>query len=160
MEIRNKLVNYVAKKICATRQENPGKVRKKQFLNISVVRTNAMKNLPNFCGKESLEKLFFCFPDPNFKKSHYRRRIVNKALIMDYCYLLKPGGKIYAITDVFQLHEWHLQQLSECKTLVAVDEEENLKDPCLQVILSDTEEGKKVTRNLGKKYWCIFQKVG
>jgi len=117
-----------------------------------------MKNLTNFCEKESIEKIFFCFPDPNFKKAHYRRRIINKNLLMDYCYLLKPGGKIYAITDVFQLHEWHLEQLSANSNLSQVSEEECKDDPSVAVMQVDTEESKKVTRNLGKKYWCVFQK--
>ena len=78
---------------------------------------------------------------------------------MDYCYLLKQGGKIYAITDVFQLHEWHLEQLGECARLKRVPDEEALQDPCVQVMMADTEEGKKVARNLGKKYWCVYEKV-
>ena len=86
-----------------------------------------MKNLTNFFEKESIDKLFFCFPDPNFKKVHYRRRIINKNLLADYCYVLRPGGKIYAITDVLQLHEWHLEQLSAHPMLVRVSDEGCLK---------------------------------
>lgn len=117
-----------------------------------------MKNITNFFDKESLEKMFFCFPDPNFKRVHYRRRIVNKNLLADYCYLLKSGGKIYAITDVLQLHEWHLEMLSTHPQFSKVPDEESEKDPCIKAILEETEEGKKVARNRGKKYWCVFQK--
>jgi Predicted S-adenosylmethionine-dependent methyltransferase len=158
MEIRNKVTNYVAKKIWASKKENPGKVRITQYLNIAVLRANTMKTMANFFGKESLEKLFFCFPDPNFKKSHYRRRIINENLLGDYVYLLKSGGKIYTITDVLQLHEWHLSQLSKHPLLSIVCEEDCEKDPCIAVMLDQTEEGKKVTRNRGKKFWCVFQK--
>ena len=134
MEIRNKVTNYVAKKIWASKKENPGKVRITQYLNIAVLRANTMKTMANFFGKESLEKLFFCFPDPNFKKSHYRRRIINENLLGDYVYLLKSGGKIYTITDVLQLHEWHLSQLSKHPLLSIVCEEDCEKDPCIAVM--------------------------
>jgi tRNA (guanine-N7-)-methyltransferase len=39
------------------RLENPG-----QYQNISVMRHNAMKYLPNFFRKGQLTKLFFLFP--------------------------------------------------------------------------------------------------
>ena len=71
LEIRDKVTNYVAKKIFAMRIENPG-----QYTNIAVLRTNAMKHLPNYIPRGQLLKLFFCFPDPQFKKSKVKRRIV------------------------------------------------------------------------------------
>jgi tRNA G46 methylase TrmB len=39
------------------RLEHPG-----QYENVSCVRTNAMKYLPNFFRKEQLTKMFFLFP--------------------------------------------------------------------------------------------------
>ena len=50
MEIRNKVTNYVAKKIWASKKENPGKVRITQYLNIAVLRANTMKTMANFFG--------------------------------------------------------------------------------------------------------------
>jgi tRNA (guanine-N7-)-methyltransferase len=75
-EIRDKVTNYVAKKIFAMREEHPGQVRDRQYMNIAVIRTNSMKLLPNYIPRGQLMKLFFCFPDPNFKKSKFKRRIV------------------------------------------------------------------------------------
>ena len=46
--------------------------------NAAVLRTNAMKYLPNFFVKGQLEKIFFCFPDPHFKTKNHRRRIVSE----------------------------------------------------------------------------------
>eukprot|EP00879_Flechtneria_rotunda_P021825 GHRR01023014.1.p4 GENE.GHRR01023014.1~~GHRR01023014.1.p4 ORF type:complete len:102 (+),score=36.74 GHRR01023014.1:617-922(+) len=45
--------------LCAVclRREHPG-----QYQNISVLRTNGMKCLPNYFRKGQLEKLFFLFP--------------------------------------------------------------------------------------------------
>ena len=38
------------------------------YRNIACLRSNAMKYLPNFFRKGQLEKMFFLFPDPHFKK--------------------------------------------------------------------------------------------
>ena len=94
-----KVTDYVAKKIHASRIENPDK-----FQNISVIRTNAMQLLCNYIPENSIKKMFFCFPDPNFKKKHFKRRIISEAYLQVYKKLLVEGGKIYACTDVEQLH--------------------------------------------------------
>ena len=47
-----------------------------QYERIGVLKTNAMKYLPNFFKKAQLSKMFFCFPDPHFKKTTHRRRII------------------------------------------------------------------------------------
>lgn len=57
MEIRDKVATYVRERIGCLRRENPG-----QYQNISVMRHNAMKYLPNFFRKGQLTKLFFLFP--------------------------------------------------------------------------------------------------
>ena len=32
-------------------------------------------------------------------------------------------------------------------------------DPCVQVMRAKTEEGQKVERNEGDKYWAVFERV-
>ena len=66
-EIREQVTNYVGQRIHALRHEEPGK-----WGNVSVLRTNTMKYLVNYCRKASLEKMFFCFPDPHFKRKNWR----------------------------------------------------------------------------------------
>jgi tRNA (guanine-N7-)-methyltransferase len=51
---------------------------KSECMNGAVLRTNAMKYLPNFFHKGQLEKIFFCFPDPHFKAKNHRRRIISE----------------------------------------------------------------------------------
>jgi tRNA (guanine-N7-)-methyltransferase len=72
MEIRDKVTNFVSEKI-KTLRINSGH---KEFNNISVIRTNTMKLLLNYFYKEQLDKIFFCFPDPHFKKYNHRKRII------------------------------------------------------------------------------------
>ena len=71
MEIRVKVTNYVAKRIEALREQQPG-----SYQNVSVIRANAMKFLPNFYRKGQLSKMFFLFPDPHFKKAKFKWRII------------------------------------------------------------------------------------
>lgn len=47
------------------------------YNNISVIRTNSMRHLCQYFPKNTLEKIFICFPDPHFKTKKYKRRIIN-----------------------------------------------------------------------------------
>lgn len=152
LEIRYKLVDYVGEKIRALQVEHG------QFFNISVARTNAMKHMCNYFQKASLSKLFFCFPDPCFKKKHQRRRIINSGFLAEYAYLLKKGGRLYAITDVKDLHDWHVEKLQAFPLFRQLSEEEMAEDLCVQLMSTETEEGKKVARNKGSKYACVFER--
>ena len=66
--------------------------------------------------------------------------------------MLRPGGKVYTITDVEELHQWivrHFEgeeagdgrELWERVTDGALE-----KDVCVKTMSEETEEGKKVTR--------------
>lgn len=81
------------------------------YYNASVLRTNAMKTMPCYFRKNQLSKLFFCFPDPHFKKRVQRRRVINPSLLSVYAYCLKPSGRVYCITDVKDLHDWMYSSL-------------------------------------------------
>ena len=63
MELRDKVTEYVKERISSLRVANPG-----QYQNVSVVRTNSMKYIPNYFEKGTLSKMFFLFPDPHFKE--------------------------------------------------------------------------------------------
>jgi tRNA (guanine-N7-)-methyltransferase len=119
-----------------------------------------MRYLPNFFKASQLEKIFICFPDPHFKAKNHRRRIVNVCMLSEYAYLLKPGGRLYTVTDVEELHKWHVDKCDHHRAFRRLpDEEVLLHDPCVRAILEDTEEGKKVARNKGSKYFAIYERV-
>jgi tRNA (guanine-N7-)-methyltransferase len=89
IEIRVKVADYVNDRVLALRRlapqlgsrpstrppqgrhrlASPCRQHQGQFQNIAVVRTNAMKFLPNHFFKAQLTKLFFLYPDPHFKKA-------------------------------------------------------------------------------------------
>lgn len=86
MEIRVKVSDYVMDRIKALRHMHP-----QQYRNIACLRTNAMKYLPNFFAKHQLSKLFFLYPDPHFKRSKHKWRIISQPLLTEYSYVLRPG---------------------------------------------------------------------
>lgn len=129
------------------------------YQNVSVVRTNAMKYLPRFFAKGQLSKMFFCFPDPHFKRANHRRRIISPALLAEYAYALREGGKLYTISDVQDLHKWMVQHLQDHPLFEQIPENELALDPAVPVVMSYTEEGKKVERNQGSKHLAVFRRV-
>lgn len=50
--------------------------------------------------------------DPHFKAGTHRRRIISRAQLADYAYLLAPGGMLYTITDVPELGKWMREKAS------------------------------------------------
>jgi len=106
-----------------------------------------------------VEKMFFCFPDPHFKAKKHRRRIINTGLLSEYAYLLKEKGRIYCITDVEDLHNWHVEKLTSHSLFRRLSEEEIKDDVCVELIYKETEEGKKVERNNGKKFYIVCEKI-
>lgn len=94
MEIRVKVSDYVMDRIQALRHMHPD-----QYRNIACLRTNAMKYLPNFFAKHQLSKIFFLYPDPHFKRSKHKWRIISQPLLTEYSYVLRPGvsSAIYCI---------------------------------------------------------------
>eukprot|EP01102_Stenamoeba_stenopodia_P009713 TRINITY_DN2874_c0_g1_i2.p1 TRINITY_DN2874_c0_g1~~TRINITY_DN2874_c0_g1_i2.p1 ORF type:complete len:170 (+),score=32.19 TRINITY_DN2874_c0_g1_i2:390-899(+) len=153
MEIRLKAVQFVKEKIETLREKQPG-----QYENISVVQSNAMKYLPAYFRKGQLKKIFFLFPDPHFKKSNHRRRIISEGLLAEYAYVLSEGGMAYTISDVKDLHEWMDSHFIQHPLFEKVSAEELEKDPVVPVVYNQTEEGKKVTRSHGQKYLAVFRK--
>lgn len=184
MELRNQVTDYVVNRIAALRSQNPiivnshtpNEAKRKNsdspipstlppYHNISAVRSNTMKFLPNYFQQHQLSKIFLCFPDPHFKQRKHKARIVSAQLNAEYAYVLRPGGKVYTITDVEELHLWivrHFEGSYEAGDVAElweqVQQEELDADPCVKVMSEETEEGKKVTRNKGNKYVAVFRR--
>ncbi|ORZ16013.1 putative methyltransferase-domain-containing protein [Lobosporangium transversale] len=154
MEIRVKVEEYVNQKILALRKNHPG-----SYDNISILRMNAMKFLPNFFEKHQLSKMFFLFPDPHFKKRKHKARIITPTLLSEYAYVLRPGGIIYTISDVKDLHLWMVKHLDAHPLFVRIPDEELADDPAVEHVRNATEEGQKVERNKGDKYLACYRRI-
>ncbi|KAF9188391.1 tRNA (guanine-N(7)-)-methyltransferase (tRNA(m7G46)-methyltransferase) [Haplosporangium sp. Z 767] len=158
MEIRVKVEEYVNQKILALRKNHPG-----SYDNVSILRMNAMKFLPNFFEKHQasliLSKMFFLFPDPHFKKRKHKARIITSTLLSEYAYVLRPGGIIYTISDVKDLHLWMVKHLDAHPLFVRIPDEELVDDPAVEHVRTATEEGQKVERNKGDKYLACYRRI-
>lgn len=155
MEIRAKLCEYVRLRIDALRGEFKG-----SYENAACLRTNCMRYLPNFFHKGQLEKIFFCFPDPHFKVKNHRRRIVSTILLSEYAYFLAPGARLYTVTDVEELHNWHVDKCSSHPSFKRLDNDlVYTEDPAVRAMLEETEESKKVARLGGRKHFAVFERL-
>ncbi|KAF9474686.1 putative methyltransferase [Pholiota conissans] len=163
MEIRVQVSQYVQDRIAALRVTSQAEPTiPSPFQNVSIVRANGMKFLPNYFAKHSLSALFFLFPDPHFKSRKHKARIISPTLLAEYAYVLKPGGIVYTITDVKDLHEWMKAHLTAFPLFEPVDEETlraEGKGPIVDAVYTSTEEGKKVERNGGDKWLACFRRV-
>eukprot|EP00245_Coleochaete_scutata_P007142 TRINITY_DN22243_c0_g1_i1.p1 TRINITY_DN22243_c0_g1~~TRINITY_DN22243_c0_g1_i1.p1 ORF type:complete len:323 (-),score=70.12 TRINITY_DN22243_c0_g1_i1:47-1015(-) len=154
MELRDKVSEYVKQRIDGLRMNHPG-----QYGNITVLRTNAMKYLPNYFEKGQLTKMFFLFPDPHFKEKNHRRRIITQALLAEYAYIMAVGGILYTITDVEELHQWMASNIDAHPLFRRLTETELADDVAAGLLISATEEGQKVERNQGKTFKAVYRRV-
>ncbi|CAC5375093.1 trmB [Mytilus coruscus] len=154
MEIRVKVSDYVKDRIQALRTQNPEK-----YQNIACIRTNAMKFLPNFFRKGQLKKMFFLFPDPHFKKTKHKWRIISQTLLAEYAYVIAVGGIVYTITDVKNLHDWMVSHFDEFPLFERIPDSELESDQVVEKLYISTEEGQKVTRNKGEKFLAVYRRI-
>ncbi|KAI1499511.1 putative methyltransferase [Biscogniauxia marginata] len=156
MEIRTQVTAFVQDRITALRGQNSDSGL---YQNIGCLRANTMKFLPNFFRKAQLTKIFICFPDPHFKQRKHKARIVSTTLNSEYAYVLRPGGIVYTITDVEDLHDWMVQHFEAHPSFERVPEEEQEADTCVGIMKTETEEGKKVERHQGQKFVALFRRL-
>eukprot|EP01087_Luapelamoeba_hula_P013462 TRINITY_DN3841_c0_g1_i1.p1 TRINITY_DN3841_c0_g1~~TRINITY_DN3841_c0_g1_i1.p1 ORF type:complete len:222 (-),score=37.94 TRINITY_DN3841_c0_g1_i1:24-689(-) len=157
MEIRDRVVDVVQARVKKLREDEastPG-----GYQNLACVRVNAMKHLPNYFYKGQLEKIFFLFPDPHFKKRKHRRRIISPTLLAEYAYVLAEGGIAYTNTDVEDLHVWMVKHFTAHPLFVRIPDEELNADPILPLIMDVSEEGQKVAKQMGAKYPAAFRRI-
>ncbi|XP_041257169.1 tRNA (guanine-N(7)-)-methyltransferase [Onychostruthus taczanowskii] len=141
LELRGKVAAFTRARIRALRAAQPGR-----FGNVACVRGNAMKHLPHFFQRAQLSKLFFLFPDPHFKRTKHKWRIISPAMLAEYGYVLRPGGLVYTVFDVPELHQWMLQHFGEHPLFEPLPPAQLAADPLLPLLPAVTEEGQRARR--------------
>ncbi|KAH3757416.1 trna guanine-n-methyltransferase [Pelomyxa schiedti] len=154
MEIRVRVVEGVQERITKLRADNPG-----QYQNIACIACNCMKNLPHWFHKGRCDKLFILFPDPHFKQSKKRLRIISPMLLSEYAYILREGGMLYTNTDVEDLHKWMVQCLDEHPMFERIPPEQLADDKAYNLIHNVSEESLKVARAGGRKFPAVYRRL-
>ncbi|GAB5466556.1 MAG: tRNA (guanosine(46)-N7)-methyltransferase TrmB [Candidatus Kapaibacteriales bacterium] len=99
LEVRREPVDYIKTVIAG---ENLG--------NCTAIRYSLANGLP-FINSESVEDIFYFFPDPWYKTRQQKRRVFSNSFL-DECYrVLKKDAKLYIQTDVEELHKYHIETL-------------------------------------------------
>ncbi|MES1912055.1 MAG: hypothetical protein MHM6MM_004395 [Cercozoa sp. M6MM] len=149
LEIRDKAVEFVQERI-----DRAG------VKNVGVHRTNVMKYLVHYFEQGQLDKMFFCFPDPHFKRKNWRRRIISPTLLSQYAYVLRPGGRIYNVTDVEELHKWTVDAFATHPLFERIPEEELADDKAVHAMRNDTDEAKRVAKRPdGRTYVAVYRRL-
>lgn len=151
LEIRQKVVEYVSRRITALRTTQD------QFHNIAVERTNSMKYLINYIPKAQIEKAFILFPDPHFKRKKHKARIVTSHLLAEYAFLIKPKGRLYIATDVPELFQWMTACVDKFPLFARCPNPED--DPCVDLMINRTEESFKVVREGRNKHYAVYERL-
>lgn len=71
-----------------------------------------MANGLPFIESNTIEKVFYLFPDPWPKRRHFRRRAFGLPFLEEVYRVLKPGGALHLATDVDYVHEYHNKVLN------------------------------------------------
>lgn len=132
---------------------------KTEYENCACLRINAMKYLPNYFRKGQLSKMFFLFPDPHFKKQKHKWRIISQQLLGEYAYFLRPDARVYFVTDVKMLFDWMYEHFKRFPLFEELSKEEIEQDIIVPHLFDSSEEGQKVTRNRGEKFYSVFKRI-
>lgn len=155
LEIRDRVAEFCRRRVVEMRKEYPG-----SYGNVAFERTNAMKYLPNYFAKGSLEKLFFCYPDPHFKKKKNRQRIISTQLLAEYAYALQEGsGVAYIVTDVPQLFDWMVERFEQHPLFQRRSDEEHTADAVSRFVRDMTDEAQRVDKSDRGKQDASFRRI-
>ena len=106
----NKNWNYIGMEIRERLVENAKlKVREKEIKNLYFVFGNANNILNDVQSKNfinNVKSISFNFPDPWFKKRHYKRRVIQPEFINFLANSLQKGTLIFIKTDVKDLFDY------------------------------------------------------
>ena len=112
----------------------------------------------------------------------HKARIVSETLCAEYAYVLRPGGYVFTITDVEELGVWMGERFGGFgkgeeegglfeRVEVPEEGEEGVWEGeeggerkevgmLVRVVREETEEGKKVGRNGGRKFVGVWRRRG
>lgn len=112
--------------------------RRRGVRNLRAVRCDVAEDLPMLFAPATVSGFTIHHPDPWWKKRHRKRRLVRPTMVALLVRLLRPGGWIFAQTDVPDLADEMQSVFAACDRLSAVDPVVH-QDTCLGGIRSHRE---------------------
>ncbi|EPY23069.1 methyltransferase [Strigomonas culicis] len=162
LEIRPKVVAFAQEKVTALRVENAAHLSE-HYRNIWFEQLNVMKYGSNCFTKGQLKMLFFCYPDPHWKRKNIRRRIISPSLVQEYAYWLRVGGLLFTVSDVEGLETWMTECLDACPLFRRLTDDEVTKDPrvaeVLEIAKNASEDAQRTERKGLNKFFAIHIRI-
>lgn len=100
-----------------------GVIKGERIPNCSTLWYSAVNGLP-FIKDNSIDEIYYLFPDPWHKKKHYKRRAFQLFLAQEFLRSLKRGGVLWLATDVQESDEHHREVLREIEDFGVVEIED------------------------------------
>lgn len=94
------------------------KLARRGLTNGKMLHGDANRLITNHISDASLSAVHVYFPDPWWKKRHFKRRIMNEVFVKQIQRVLKPNGELHFWTDVKEYFDMALETLAEATTLV------------------------------------------
>ena len=151
IEIREKLVKTAKLK-----------VRKREIKNLYFVFGNANNILIDVQSKFFIEKvksISFNFPDPWFKKRHYKRRVIQQEFIDTLSNSLQKGSLIFIKTDVKDLFDYMDCTISSNLNFKNIDKKDFNYSKSFNPNKIKTNREKLVIDNKLDIFECIYIKI-
>jgi tRNA (guanine-N7-)-methyltransferase len=87
-------------------------IKSENIQNCSSLWYSVANGLP-FIESNSINNIFYFFPDPWPKTKHSKRRVLNLDFLNEAERLLSPDGALYIATDLYEIHEYHIKILNK-----------------------------------------------
>lgn len=85
-------------------------IKSERIENAGVIWYNVLNSL-KYIDSNSIDAIFYLFPDPWLKSRHHKRRALNLDVLSEFYRVLKQDAKIYFATDRLEVHSYHLELL-------------------------------------------------
>ena len=153
LEIRGKVATFAQSRVTEARAVAG------THHNVWFEQSNVMRHLPYWFRKGQLEKMFFCYPDPHWKKRNLRRRIMGSTLVHEYAYVMAKGGRLYTVSDVPELEAWMIEMLDQCPLFKRLPGDVVALDLLVPIIVHTSEDALRSQKRGAEKNWAVHERV-
>ncbi len=87
-------------------------IKSEKIKNCAILRYSIVNGL-EFIPDNSIEEVYYLFPDPWIKTKHLRRRAFSIKFLEEIYRILIPEGKLYLATDLTEVDKYHKKILNQ-----------------------------------------------